>query len=177
MIQKQSLQIYNRFIKYNLITRYSIKNFYQIPILNKIVLHLSFKNYISLNKNKILINILLLKYLSNQKPFLTKSTKNILIFKIRKNQIIGCKVTLRKKKAYFFLLLLLKEIFSFFPINVNMNHSSKVLNLKIENLLNITLLKNKFLIFQNISKLDFSLHITNKKKINKFLIFLNEFII
>ena len=55
-------------------------------------------------KKKKLINIILfLKLITNQKPLITKSKKNIIFLKIKKNSIIGCKITLRKKNIFFFL--------------------------------------------------------------------------
>jgi len=44
---------------------------------------------------------------SGQKPLITKSKKSISNFKVRKDQPIGCKVTLRSLKMYDFLVKLL----------------------------------------------------------------------
>lgn len=41
--------------------------------------------------------------ITGQKPLLTKSTKSIASFKLRENQAIGCKVTLRGDRMYEFL--------------------------------------------------------------------------
>ena len=41
--------------------------------------------------------------ITGQKPLLCKSTKSIATFKLRENQVIGCKVTLRGNRMYEFL--------------------------------------------------------------------------
>lgn len=90
---------YEQVIRYNLITKFYYKNFFKIPSLNKIVLHFSFQKH-KHDKNKLQSIYLLLYILTNQKPFLTKSKFNDLTYKIKKNDIIGCKVTLRKEQMY-----------------------------------------------------------------------------
>ena len=47
--------------------------------------------------------ILFLNLITNQQPFLTKKQKNNIFLKVKKNSIIGCKITLRKEYIYIFL--------------------------------------------------------------------------
>ncbi len=94
--------LYNSVIKKKLIKEFNYVSIMQVPKLIKIVLNISLDSE-SLEK-KIINNVFLnLKLISGQKPIFTKSKKSISNFKIRKNFIIGCKVTLRKKNMWNFL--------------------------------------------------------------------------
>ncbi len=98
-ISKQYYQekIIPYFIEKNL-----FKNKMEVPQIKKIIINTGF-NITNSNKKNIdeITNDLAL--ISHQKPIITKAKKSIAGFKIRKNFIIGCKVTLRKKNMYNFL--------------------------------------------------------------------------
>ena len=51
------------------------------------------------NKKVVEISVNQLIAITGQKPVLTKSKKAISNFKIRKDQVIGCKVTLKSKNV------------------------------------------------------------------------------
>ena len=78
------------------------KNIYQVPSLKKIVLNTSFGR---LNPNEKLREQIAegLAKISGQKPIFTKAKKAIAGFKIKKDQVVGAKVTLRSKRMYYFL--------------------------------------------------------------------------
>jgi len=82
--------------------RYSKRNVMQLPKLKKIVITMGIdaaikdKTAIQEHKNELAL-------LSSQKPIMTKAKKSISNFKIRKDQELGIKVTLRKKRMYDFL--------------------------------------------------------------------------
>ena len=88
---------YQNVITYDLLTKLNFKNIFEIPKITKICLNIGFENA-NVEKKKLLNIIVLLKLITNQKPIVTKSKKNNIFLKIKKNSIIGCKVTLRKKK-------------------------------------------------------------------------------
>ena len=92
---------YQNVIIYDLITKLHFKNIFEIPKITKICLNIGFKNA-NIEKKKLINIIILLKLITNQKPIVTKSKKNNIFLKIKKNSIIGCKVTLRKKNIYIF---------------------------------------------------------------------------
>ena len=48
-----------------------------------------------------------LQQITGQKPILTNARKSIISFKLREGMPIGCKVTLRKKRAWDFLFMLI----------------------------------------------------------------------
>ena len=96
------LTCYNKNIKTELGLILNCKNVMEIPKLEKIILHIGFKD-IATEKRKLVTAFLALELISGQKPILTKSRKAVSVLKIQKDMIIGCKVTLRKNVMYQFL--------------------------------------------------------------------------
>lgn len=166
---------YQNVIIYDLITKLNFKNIFEIPKITKICLNIGFKNA-NIEKKKLINIIILLKLITNQKPIVTKSKKNNIFLKIKKNSIIGCKVTLRKKNIYIFLE---KFIIFILPnidkINFNLKNK-KILNFQIKNVLNFFELKTEFLKFREIPPVDISIH-TNSKNNNELFTLLNYFFI
>ncbi len=77
------------------------KNPMQIPRMVKVVLNTSVGS--SGDRQAVDDALREMTIVSGQKPVITKAKKSISNFKLRKNQEIGCKVTLRGKKMYEFL--------------------------------------------------------------------------
>jgi large subunit ribosomal protein L5 len=103
----------------------------------KIVLNFGFKS-IKFDKKQMILHFLILELLTNQKCVLTMSKKNLIVFKIKKGSITGCKVTLRNETLYNFLNTLLlalprSEIFKGFSFKTTSkkyhNFSTKIKNL------------------------------------------------
>ena len=88
------------------LTKFNILNNLAQPVLNKIVLNFSFKN-IAFNEKKVIPFFLALELITGQKGAVTIAKKPILMLKIQKGMLVGCKVTLRKKQIYRFLDYLL----------------------------------------------------------------------
>ena len=101
-MEKNLQNHYKNIVIYNLLTKLNFKNIFEIPKINKICLNIGFKEA-NLEKKKLINIILLLKLITNQKPLITKSKKNNIFLKIKKNSITGCKITLRKKNIFIFL--------------------------------------------------------------------------
>lgn len=78
----------NNFSKFN-----SLQSFEKINCL-KITLNFGFKDF-NFEKRQMIQYFFLLELLSNQKCILTKSSKNLIAFKLKKGSVTGCKVTLR----------------------------------------------------------------------------------
>jgi large subunit ribosomal protein L5 len=93
---------YEDVIRKNLIEQFSYKNPMQVPKLEKIVLNMGVGEAVGDGK---VINVAAdeLAKIAGQKPVITKSRKSIATFKIRENQAIGAKVTLRQARMYEFL--------------------------------------------------------------------------
>lgn len=85
------------------------KNYYELPRLKKIVINTGIGPHMKNEKAKQEIETSL-KDITAQKPVPTYAKKSIAGFKIRENQIIGYKVTLRRQRAYDFLYKLIHVI-------------------------------------------------------------------
>ena len=100
-MEKNLQNHYKNIIVYNFLSKLNLQNIFEIPKITKICLNIGFKDS-NIEKKKLINIILLLKLITNQKPLITKSKKNDIFLKIKKNSIIGCKITLRKKIFLFF---------------------------------------------------------------------------
>ena len=114
-------------------------------------LNLSLKN-IEFNKKKALVFFFAMELLTNQKCVATLSSKNVLAWKLRKSALVGCKVTLRKKR----LLEFLDTLFISFPrmenfkgVNVLVS-SKKKSNVTQDFLNNFTFTLNELIMFYTI---------------------------
>jgi large subunit ribosomal protein L5 len=83
------------------LTKSSKTNRYEIPELKKIVISMGL-NEAARDKSLIESHSKELAMLSGQKPVVTRAKKAISNFKLRKGQIVGLKVILRKKRMYDF---------------------------------------------------------------------------
>ena len=97
-LKKKFLEV----IKPALKTKFDYKNEMQIPVLKKIVISMGLAEA-SKDKNALQEAVNELKMLSGQKPVITKSRKAIAGFKLREDQAVGAKVTLRGKRMYDFM--------------------------------------------------------------------------
>ena len=82
--------------------KFELKNIFEVPKLEKIVVNIGVGEAVSDSKiiNKAIEDLSLI---TGQKPVVTKAKKSIAGFKLRKGLNIGCKVTLRKKRMFEFL--------------------------------------------------------------------------
>lgn len=93
---------YNREIKQSLNERFAYRNPMLVPALKKIVISMGLAEATK-DKNSIQDCIAELSLISGQKPILTRAKKAISNFKLREDQVIGAKVTLRGKRMYDFM--------------------------------------------------------------------------
>lgn len=93
---------YNEVVRPALTQQFGYKNAMEVPRLDKIVLNMGIGEAVGDGK---VINVAAdeLKKIAGQKPVITRARKSIATFKIRENQAIGAKVTLRKARMYEFL--------------------------------------------------------------------------
>ncbi len=93
---------YNSQIRNELKEKFGLKNLFEVPKLEKIVVNIGVGEAVS--DSKVINNAIEdLSLITGQKPVITKAKKSIAGFKLRKGLSIGCKVTLRKKRMYEFL--------------------------------------------------------------------------
>ena len=95
-------QRYQAEIKPALQNKFNYENPMQVPGLLKVVINMGIAEA-SKDKNAIQDCIKEMTMLSGQKPIVTKAKKAISNFKLRENQPIGVKVTLRGKRMYDFI--------------------------------------------------------------------------
>lgn len=89
-------------VKPELQKKFGYQNPMQIPGLTKIVINMGIAEA-SKDKNSIQDCVKEMTMLSGQKPIITRAKKAISNFKLRENQPIGVKVTLRGQRMYEFL--------------------------------------------------------------------------
>jgi large subunit ribosomal protein L5 len=167
---------YQNIISYDLLTKLHYKNIFQIPKITKICLNIGFKNA-NIEKKKLINILVLLKLITNQKPIATQSKKNNIFLKIKKNSIIGCKVTLRKKNINIFLEKLIIFIIPNLNKQIKINYdNNNILNFQIKNILNFFELRKEFLKFKEIPVIDISIH-TNTKNNKELFSLLNSLFI
>ena len=94
--------IYNAEIKPALTEKFEFSNPMMIPALKKVVISMGIAEAAK-DKNAIQDCINELTLISGQKPIKTRARKAISNFKLREDQVIGLKVTLRGKRMYDFI--------------------------------------------------------------------------
>jgi len=96
---------YKNKVKYELLNKFSYRNIYDIPKLEKINLSL---NVNSSDLHLLVSSLIALKLITNQRGFLIRSKTFNLVSKIRKGDPVGSRVTLRKEQALKFMQKLTK---------------------------------------------------------------------
>lgn len=92
---------YKKEVKEALREKFSYENPMLIPALKKVVISMGLAEA-SKDKNALQACVKELALISGQKPVFTRAKKAIANFKLRKDQNIGLKVTLRRKRMYDF---------------------------------------------------------------------------
>jgi large subunit ribosomal protein L5 len=93
---------YDQSIKAKLTEQFGYANVMQVPTLDKVVLNMGVGEAVN-DRKKVDLAAADLALIAGQKPIVTFSRNAIATFKLRENQPIGCKVTLRKAKMYEFV--------------------------------------------------------------------------
>jgi len=93
---------YNDVVRAELIKQLGVQNVMQVPTFEKIVINMGVGRA---TQQSSLIDgaVADLTAISGQKPIVTKSRTSIASFKLRENQAVGCKVTLRGDRMWEFL--------------------------------------------------------------------------
>ena len=93
---------YQNRIKGALMEEFDYDSIMQVPKLDKVVINMGVGEA-SQDRKKIDGALADLTRISGQKPVITRAKKSIATFKLREDMIVGCKVTLRRERAYEFL--------------------------------------------------------------------------
>ncbi len=97
-----SLKYYQQIICQDLLLKQSYNNIMELPSINKIILNTTSSLFVQ-DKKYILPALVALEFITGQKIKYTLAKKSIATFKIRQNQLIGCKISLRNQYMYNFL--------------------------------------------------------------------------
>ena len=89
-------------VRAKLTEKFGYKNAMQVPVIDKIVINMGIGEAVA-DRKKVEAAAADLALISGQKAIITKSRKAISTYKLRENQPIGCKVTLRKTRMYEFI--------------------------------------------------------------------------
>jgi large subunit ribosomal protein L5 len=93
---------YDKSIRAKLTEKFGYANVMQVPRLDKVVLNMGVGDSVN-DRKKAETAATELSQIAGQKAIVTYSRIAIATFKLRENQPIGCKVTLRKTKMYEFI--------------------------------------------------------------------------
>lgn len=93
---------YDTVVRKALQEQFNYANPLQVPKLEKIVINMGVGEA-ALDSKKIEGAVTDLTAIAGQKPVVTRAKKSIAGFKLRENQVVGVKVTLRKERMYEFL--------------------------------------------------------------------------
>ena len=168
---------YEQIICSDLLLKHNYKTIMELPSLKKIILNTTSKSY-TIDKKNILPVLMALELISGQKAKLTSAKKSIASFKIRENQIIGCKTTLRDLSMFLFLDKLLTVVlprirdFSGIEIKNFDNHGN--FSLGITNILIFPEIENHFELFEVIRGLNINIVIAAQNK-KEALVFYSAF--
>ena len=84
------------YIARDMILKQNARSVMELPTLQKVVLHSSTHSALS-NRKNILPLFVAIQLWTMQTPTLTRAKQSVASFKLKQGQLIGCKVTLRKK--------------------------------------------------------------------------------
>ena len=93
---------YDESIRKKLIEQFGYTNNFQVPALEKVSINMGIGEAVN-DRKKVDNAAGDLALIAGQKPVITISRKSIATYKLRENQPIGCKVTLRKTRMYEFI--------------------------------------------------------------------------
>ncbi len=148
------------------VSKINTKNLMSIPVFSKIILHTTVKGSIQEKKVKF-SSFLALEMICGQKPKKTRSKRFIAGFKIRKDQLLGCKVTLRKDQMFSFfekfITATLPKVREFPGFVWNTLDKKGNLTLGFQNFLLFPELENHYEIFESLSGLQINF-VTKIKK-------------
>lgn len=93
---------YEKVVRPALMAEFNYENVMQVPRLEKIVINMGVGEAAQ-DAKKIEGAVADLTAIAGQKPIVTRAKTSIASFKLRENQVVGCKVTLRKDRMFEFL--------------------------------------------------------------------------
>jgi large subunit ribosomal protein L5 len=93
---------FDNVVRKALTEQFGYKNAMQVPTIDKVVINMGIGEAVA-DRKKVESAAADLAMIAGQRPVITKSRKAISTYKLRENQPIGCKVTLRKTRMFEFI--------------------------------------------------------------------------
>jgi large subunit ribosomal protein L5 len=94
--------VFDTVVRKKLTEQFGYKNVMQVPMIDKVVINMGIGEGVA-DRKKVESAASDLALIAGQKPVITKSRKAISTYKLREDQPIGCKVTLRKARMFEFI--------------------------------------------------------------------------
>jgi len=94
--------LFDTIVRKKLTEQFGYKNVMQVPTVDKVVINMGIGEAVA-DRKKVESAASDLALIAGQKAVITKSRKAISTYKLRENQPIGCKVTLRKARMFEFI--------------------------------------------------------------------------
>lgn len=173
-------KFYNTIVKYELLNKYNYNNTKSLPKLKSITLNFGCP---AAEINRLASGLLALELISNQKGHLTRTKYSKILYKVRKGNPTGCKVTLNKFNKFKFLELLIIEIFpklkNFNCLNFRNTKKFNNFSYELKHVFNFIELEKNYYLFSNIPNLNISMSISSlictKKKEEELKFLLNTY--
>ena len=144
-----------RIVNQDYLIKYSVKTPKLLPKLEKVVLNTQFNN---LSKGSVLT---ILEILGYSKPYLTISKVNDITLNLRKKDLVGAKLVLKKKAGYEFLQTFLYEILPYSQNTRVKYKNSKLLHHQIKDIFVIDSSNAMFDYLRSVKTVDLAITITN----------------
>lgn len=168
-------RFYNKTLKRDLINKFIYKNTKDLPTIKKVILNFGCG---TTNIKQLASRLLALELISNKKGSFTKTNCPNILFKIRKGNPTGCKVTLSKSQQSIFLGKLVLEIFpklkNFKGFSMTKKLGKKVFSCELVENFSFSELDSHYYLFNSLPKLDITI-VTNAKTEEEFLFLLKSF--
>lgn len=151
-------KFYKKTIRYELINKFNYKNLEELPELKKIILNFGCK---SADIKQLSAGLLAFELILNQKGKITETKHSNIVFKIRRGNPTGCKITLSKFQSFHFFNKLINEIFpklkNFFGLTLSTHSKSSVLSFVINETFCFYELEKHYYLFNTLPKLNITI--------------------
>ena len=168
-------KFYYKTLKYELINKFLYKHTKNIPKLKKITLNFGCK---TADIKQLSSSLLAFEFISNQKGLLTKTKHSNILFKIRKGNPTGCKVTLSKFNSYNFFSKMVTEGFpklkNFPGFKYNRKIKKNMFSYELHETFIFKELENHYYLFNNLPNLNITI-ITTTDNIKELILLLKSF--
>lgn len=158
-------KFYNKTIKYELNNKFHYAEVENLPKLKKIILNFGCQ---TADMRQLSSGLLALEIITHQKGYMTKTNFSNILFKVRKGNPTGCKITLSKLQMFDFLIKLLFEILpklkSFYGLTLHKKIQKNVFSFKLHEMFTFNELENNYYIFNNLPILNITITANSKTK-------------